>query len=277
MANKWYMKLLVLLIPIAIGIAVGWVIFSDLIANQLLVGLLSVVIGGVIGFGFRYWLDERNINLTYKLKIAESKVDILHKYIEQYYMPMYSRAGRLVDALRRLDEDKSTELIKISLLRLIQWYGAVNRFVVDIGGVIFLENLVAEKLLRKLLEEIRESLGAEKKLERTDFLKIYEIADYNMTWHRFEEILDTQDFIGIQQRYEQWVNSPSRESCINHLTCFSKLFVFEINISLEPWYGKKAPKPTYNSHECDGMCELIADLDINQDLKDDFLNRLGLE
>jgi hypothetical protein len=273
--KRWYGILLVLLLVFVAGFLLGWAI-----SGKILVSLLSasggVLVGGLVGFLLRLWLNERGLTLAHQHRIVEDKAGRLHEYIEQYYLPMCSRAERLQESLDTIKSNPSPEQVRLSFFRVVQWFGIIKKWIQEKGGTIFLEDLTAERVIKDLLNRTQQCFVQGGYVDTIDLFRILEKANSNQTWSEFEQELSAEPINTIFHKYEQWIANANLQLCSSYLRFFYLLLGFEIDTTLRPWYKRIATKSVFKKTEQQKIRKLVNGLKEEEKYKEKYLRKIGI-
>lgn len=273
--RRWYGILIILVLAFVAGFFVSWAISGIIIISLLSAGG-GLAFGGVLGFLFRVYLNERGLTLAHQHRIVEDKAGRLHEYIEQYYLPMYSRAERLQESLDTVKSNPSPEQVRLSFFRMVQWFGIIKKWIQEKGGTIFLEDLTAERLIKDLLNRTQQCFVQGGYLATIDLFRILEKANSNQTWSEFERELSAEPIKTIFHKYEQWIANANLQLCSSYLRFFYLLLGFEIDTTLRPWYKRIATKPVFKKTDQQEIRNLINGLKEEEKHKEKYLRKIGV-
>lgn len=241
--------------------------------NSLFLPFISAV-AGVLGTILTYWLvGKRRIGLTHRHRLIEKNIERIHAYAAQHYWRYIGSSATVGELLPKAQKAKAEEekakakekkaktkeekaeaneqkvkaeeQLKISFFRLAQWFHMQYKYWKDVGGLVTVGDLTAERLLVRLQGALRRFFDKEiGPVQRHTLMSTLESEpQVREFFNKFKEKLDQGDLRVIFDKYKQWLENPEIPSLAAELRYFSRLFDFEINMCYESWYGRKPGKP----------------------------------
>lgn len=202
-----------------------------------ILGLLGI--GTILGYFIKYLLDRQNLKLTYRHRIAEKLAEKVIDYSEKYYMPLTNSLNDLVSHLDRTLKNPTEEEKRYSFYILAVCLSTRNKLVAELGGLV-LRRVETEQKLELIYRDFLEEMKTQAKMTLADISAIEKLVSPKEFAHDFLSKIDENTTLNeIYRKFDQWLkNTDSVKKLISHVTACRDLFIDELNLIYEPWYGK---------------------------------------
>jgi len=199
----------------------------------------SFGIGTILGYIIKYLLDRQNLKLSSRHRIAEKQAEKVIEYSEKYYMPLTNSLNDLVSHLNRTLESPTEEEKRYSFYILAVCLCTRNRLVTELGGFL-LKKVETEKKLESIYQDFLKEMKTQAKMTLLDISAIEKLVSPKELAHDFLAKIDENTTLNeIYRKFDQWLkNTDSVKRLISHATDCRDLFIDELNLIYEPWYGK---------------------------------------
>ena len=207
--------------------------------SQVVQILTSFGIGAILGYIIKFLLDRQNLKLTYRHRIAEKLAEKVIDYSEKYYMPLANSLSDLVSHLDRTLKNPTQEEKRYSFYILAVCLSTRNRLVAELGGLV-LKKVETEQKLESIYRDFLDEMKTQAKMTLADISAIEKLVSPNEFAHDFLSKIDGNTILNeIYLKFDQWLkNGDSVKKLISHATACRDLFIDELNLIYEPWYGK---------------------------------------
>jgi len=201
--------------------------------------LTSLGIGAILGYIIKYLLDRQNLKLSSRHRVAEKQAEKVIEYSEKYYMPLTNCLSDLVSHLNRTLESPTEEEKRYSFYILAVCLSTRNRLVMDLGGFV-LKRIKTEKKLESTYQDFLKEMKTQAKMTLVDISAIEKLVSPKEFAHDFLPRIDGDTTLSeIYRKFDQWLkNTDSVRRLISRATDCRDLFIDELNLIYEPWYGK---------------------------------------
>jgi len=210
--------------------------------------LTSLGIGTVLGYFIKFFLDRSNLQLANRHRIAEKLAEKVIEYTEKYYVPLASSLANLAFQLDRTLENPTDEEKRYSFYLLAVCLSARGHLATEAIGLI-LKNVEIERRLELIYRNFIDEIKNQAKITLQDISAIEKLVSLKELAYDFLLKMNGDRTLNeIYHKFDQWLrNTDSVKRVIKYAADQRDLFVSELNLIYEPWYGKaskqKPPVP----------------------------------
>ena len=207
---------------------------------------IGAAIGSLITLYVKHLLEERKLRIVHQQRIVERQTESYHEYVMNYYMPVLTSLGnflqRLGGMIRGEKEMEGENAYELSFYFFAR-YWSTSSTIKKKMKVLFLTERIVEDILATL--EIKIIAQLADYFRRENLSIIESVIDPDEVFTDFKAKLSRPFFrLAIAfERYCSWIDVIKNDpSFLELLTCYHRLFYFEVNKGYKAWYRESPRK-----------------------------------
>lgn len=201
---------------------------------------IGIAAAAVIGSGgvaalLKLFFDWRSLHTAHKQRVKEALLKTIVEYNKKYYLPMLCETEGLAYSL----EEKNMDT-RIAFMYLCRYSSRRRDILKKLPGY-FLEKRAVEALVAKLETAVYDDFTTGSTgLRPIDWSGMATLISADDTLRDIEGKLSAPPLPAALRRYKKWRETPDIvDKTSIHCRCYIKFLEYEINKTLQDWYGKK--------------------------------------